>query len=146
MERFLSVCPPLLSDDVILAPKSINSKANATKEVIEFKLQGKNYIQCNALTKKPKHTKQRTSHIWLWGEDLQLKEGDGSVTYYYYYICERLKKPQELPIVSSGRSTALTHLVEDHNMDKSTGLLKKHSETTPTQLTVEDYPAERSLI
>ena len=105
MERFLSVRPPLPFNDVILALKPINSKADATKEVIKFKLQGKNYIQCNALTKKPKHMKQHMSHLWLWGEDLQLKEGHGSITYYYCYICERLKKPQELPIVSSGGSS-----------------------------------------
>jgi hypothetical protein len=43
MERFLSVRPPPPSD-VILAPKSINLKADDTKEVVEFKLQGKNYI------------------------------------------------------------------------------------------------------
>jgi hypothetical protein len=54
MERFLSVRPPPLSNDIISAPKSINSKAVAMKEVIEFKLQGKNYIWCNALTKKLK--------------------------------------------------------------------------------------------
>ena len=57
MERFLLVRPPPLSDDIILAPKSINLKADATKEVIKFKLQGKNYIRCNILTKKPKHTR-----------------------------------------------------------------------------------------
>jgi hypothetical protein len=84
MERFLSVRPPPLSNDVILALKSIDSKADDTKEVVEFKLQDKNYIRCNALTKKPKHTKQRTSPIWLWGEDLQLKEGDGSITLLLY--------------------------------------------------------------
>ena len=39
------------------------------------------------------------------GEELQLKEGDGSIIYCYCYICERLKKPQELPIVSSGGSS-----------------------------------------
>jgi len=38
MERFLLVRPPLLSDDVILALKSINSKANDMKEVVKFKL------------------------------------------------------------------------------------------------------------
>ena len=38
MERFLLVRPPPLSDDVILAPKSINSKADDMKEVVEFKL------------------------------------------------------------------------------------------------------------
>ncbi|XTI85133.1 hypothetical protein V2W45_1372697, partial [Cenococcum geophilum] len=63
IERFLLVRPPPPSNDIILAPKSINSKADDMKEVVEFKLQGKNYIRCNALTKKPKHTKQRTSPI-----------------------------------------------------------------------------------
>ena len=40
MERFLSVRPPPSSDDVILAPKLILSKADDTKEVVKFKLQG----------------------------------------------------------------------------------------------------------
>ena len=44
MERFLLVRPPPPSDDVILASKLTNSKADDTKEVVEFKLQGKNYI------------------------------------------------------------------------------------------------------
>src|ERR1700722_15502993 len=44
IERFLSVRPPPPSDDVILALKSNNSKADATKKVIKLKLQGKNYI------------------------------------------------------------------------------------------------------
>ena len=38
MERFLSVCPPPPSDDVIFAPKLINSKADDMKEVVELKL------------------------------------------------------------------------------------------------------------
>ena len=42
--RFLLVHPPPPSGDIILALKSINLKAVATKEVIKFKLQGKNYI------------------------------------------------------------------------------------------------------
>ena len=46
----------------------------------------------------------------------------------------------------SGRSTILTHLVKDYNIDKATGLLKKHGKTVPTQLTIKDYPAKRSLI
>ena len=70
MEQFLSVRPPPPSNNVILAPKSINSKADDTKEVVKFKLQGKDHIRCNALIKKPKHTKQRTPPIWPWGEDL----------------------------------------------------------------------------
>jgi len=38
MERFLLVRPPLLSDDVILALKLINLKADDIKEVVKFKL------------------------------------------------------------------------------------------------------------
>jgi len=36
----------------------------------------------------------------------------------------------------SGRSTALTYLVEDHNMDKATGLLRNRSESISTQPTM----------
>jgi len=86
------------------------------------------------------------SSIWLWGEDLQLKEGNGLTTYYYCYICERLKKTQELSIMSNRRFIMLTHLIEDYNMDKATGLLKKYSKTVLTQLTIEDYPAKKLLI
>lgn len=28
------------------------------KDTLKFKLQGRNYIRCNALTKKPRHTKR----------------------------------------------------------------------------------------
>ena len=48
--------------------------------------------------------------------------------------------------MSSGRSTVLTYLVKDYNMDKATGLLKKYGETVLTQLIIKDYPAERLLI
>ena len=41
IERFLLVCPPPPSNDIILAPKSINSKAVVIKEVIEFKLRAR---------------------------------------------------------------------------------------------------------
>ena len=46
----------------------------------------------------------------------------------------------------SGRSTTLTYLVKDYNIDKVIGLLKKYSEIALTQLTIKDYPAKRSLI
>ena len=62
-----------------------------------------------------------------------MKDGDASTTFYYCYIYRKLNKKQELPIVFSGRSTALTYLVEDHNMDKATGLLRDRSESIPTQ-------------
>ena len=46
----------------------------------------------------------------------------------------------------SGRSTVLTYLVKDYNIDKAIGLLKKHGKTVLTQLIIEDYPTERLLI
>lgn len=48
--------------------------------------------------------------------------------------------------MSTRRSTALSHLISDHNMDKNTGLLKKQSDPVQDQPTIEDYPTERSLI
>jgi hypothetical protein len=45
------------SDDVILAPKLINPKADDSKDFDEFRLYGKQYMRCKALTKKPKSTK-----------------------------------------------------------------------------------------
>lgn len=145
MERYFSIRAPPPSDDIILAPKSINSNAtDASNTVEEFKLYGKQYIRCCALTKNPKATKQRTSHIWKWGEDIQLKEGDGK-TYYYCYLCERSKIKQELPIVSSGRSTALDHLCDDHYMNKATGELNQNGPRAANQPLIEGYPAAWSL-
>ena len=64
--------------------------------------------------------------IWLWGEDLQLKS-NGLIIYYFYYLYKKFNKPQELPIILTRRSTVLAYLIEDYNIDKTTGLLKKQS-------------------
>ena len=61
--RYLAIRPPPASNDVILAPKTINPNCNKEKVVEEFKLYGKEYIWYKALIKTLKHIKQRTSHI-----------------------------------------------------------------------------------
>jgi hypothetical protein len=112
MDRFLttSIRSSAASDDIILAPQSINSSASdPPSRVGTFKLYGKQYIRCGALTKNPKATRQRSSPIWKWGEDIQLIDSDSKTTYFYCYLCERQKRKQELMIVLTGRCTALDH-------------------------------------
>ena len=80
------------------------------------------------------------------GGDIQLKSGSDGTAYYYCYLCERIKRKQELLVVSSGRTTAMDHLVEDHYMDKTTGLLNTHRKPDEfNQPTIDEYPEERSL-
>ena len=121
MDRYLSTQSPPASDDVILAPKSFSLKADESKTFDEFKLYGKQYIRCKALTKAPKHTKQRSSYIWKWGEDIQLKSSTDQRTFFYCYIYEQLKHKQELCVVSLGRLTAIDYLIKDHQLDKAIG-------------------------
>jgi hypothetical protein len=130
---------------VILAPKSFNLKANKLKIVNEFKLYGKQYIRCKALTKALKYTKQRSLYIWKWGEDIQLKSSTDQRTFFYCYIYKRLKHKQELCVVSSGRSTAMDHLVKDHQLDKVTGEIFSEKKDDPDQLIIEQYPEAKSL-
>jgi len=141
----LSTQSPPTSNDVILTPKSFNLKADESKTVDEFKLYGKQYIRCKALTKAPKHTKQRSSYIWKWGEDIQLKSSTDQRTFFYCYICERSKHKQELCVVSSGRLTAMDHLIKDHQLDKATGEILSEKKDEPDQPTIEQYPEARSL-
>ena len=124
--HYLTNHSPPVSNDFILTPKSINPAYNEAVEVEEFKLYNKYYIQYSALTRGPKYTKQHTSHIWKWGEDIQLKPSSDGTAYYYYYLCEQIQRKQELLVVSSGRTTAIDHLVEDHHMDKIIGVLNTH--------------------
>lgn len=131
MDRYLSTQSPPASDDVILAPKSFNLKADELKTFDEFKLYGKQYIWCKALTKALKHTKQRSSYIWKWGEDIQLKSSMDQRTFFYCYICERLKHKQELCVVSSGRLTAMDHLIKDYQLDKATGEILSEKKDKP---------------
>ena len=48
-------------------------------------------------------------------------------------------------IVSSGRSTALEHLVSNHHKDKATGELNQCTTTEEDQPTIKDYPQRRLL-
>jgi len=77
------------SDDFVLAPESMRSTVHDNPNIViqpdEFKLYGKQYVRCNAIAKPPKHTKKRTSIIWKFGEDIQLKEPEKK--FWYCYRC-----------------------------------------------------------
>lgn len=139
---------PSDSDNIILAPESINPLRNpeALIEPDEFKLQGKQYICCNTLARKAKHTKKRTSVIWLYGEDIQLKH-DGK-KFWYCYFCEKQRNQQELPIVGKGNTTALDHLQTKHNIDRATGEYKpsKKASEDSNQLSISDCNNMRTII
>ncbi len=63
MEWFFPIHAPAL-DDILIAPKEINlNRTDALRKVKEFKLNGKQYIQCHALMKVPKNTKMQISLI-----------------------------------------------------------------------------------
>ena len=145
MERYFPISAAAPTDDVILGPKSINPKADDSKSFDEFRLYGKQYMRCRALAKRLKNTKQRTSPIWRWGEDIFPKEPDGNTTFYYCWLCEKQKRLQELMTVSKGRCTALDHLCQDHNMNRSTGELEERRPSNSDQPTIEEYPARWSL-
>ena len=137
------------SDNIVLAPSSINPNhdSNALIEPEEFKLQGKQYIRCSSLAKPPKHTKKRTSIIWLYGEDIQLKQ-DATKKFWYCYFCEKQHCQQELPVAGKGNSTALDHLEWKHNFDRKTGQLRPSKEKNgdPNQLSISDYNDMKSII
>ena len=62
------------SDIFILTPESINPTVRDNPNIViqpdEFRLYRKEYIRCYALTKPLKHTKKRTSIVWIFGEDI----------------------------------------------------------------------------
>ena len=66
------------SDIFALAPESINPAAHDDSNIVirpdEFRLYEKQYVRCSALAKPPKSTKKRTSIIWTFGEDIQLRK------------------------------------------------------------------------
>jgi hypothetical protein len=64
--------------------------------------------------------------------------------YYYCYICKRARRQQELMIISSGHTTALDHLVDDHQMNQYTGFLEPPKPSDPNQPKIEDYPEQRA--
>src|SRR5579871_3339868 len=111
------------SDNVVLAPPNINPRSAPSLQPDEFKLYGKVYVRCCSLAKHPKATRKRQSIIWKYGEDIQLRTNSTKVTkrYWYYYLCEKKRCQQELPIVDSGNSTCLDHLKQKHHIDPQTG-------------------------
>ena len=92
MQQYFPIRASEPSDNVILAPKSINPKIDDSKDFNEFKLYNKQYMWYKALTKKPKSTKQQISPIWQWGEDIFLKDLNGSTTFYYCWLCKKQKQ------------------------------------------------------
>ena len=112
------------SDRFILAPESFHPTARDDPNIViqpdEFKLYGKQYIRCSALAKPPKHTKKRTSIVWTFGEDIQLRK-ESEKKFWYCYICEKERRRQELPVAGKGNSTALDHLQQVHHIDRVTG-------------------------
>jgi len=116
------------SDRIILAPSSISPRQNnvANDALIkpdEFKLNGKQYVRCCVLAKPQKHNKKRTSIVWMYGEDIQLKQ-DPMKRFWYCYLCEQQHRQQELPTSGNGNTTALDHLESIHQIDRKTSEFK----------------------
>ncbi|KAM5529351.1 transposase-like protein [Fusarium oxysporum f. sp. phaseoli] len=138
------------SDNVVLAPESINNTGSRDPDALiepdEFKLQGEQYTRCSVIARGPRSTKKRTSVIWLYGEDLQSKRDRKRV--WYCYLCEKLRRQQELPAVSNGNSTALDHLHLKHHIDKTTGELKsfRGDSVDSSQPSISDYQDMKSII
>lgn len=112
------------SDNFILAPESIHPSGRDNPHTIiqpdEFKLYGKQYVRCGAIAKPPNHTRKRTSIVWKYGEDIQLKKEPEKKS-WYCYICEKEHRRQELPVSGKGNTTALDHLQHVHHIDRVTG-------------------------
>jgi hypothetical protein len=112
------------SDEFILAPQLMHSTVHNNPNIViqpnEFKLYRKQYMCCNVIAKQPKHTKKRTSIIWKFGENIQLKK-EPEKKFWYYYFCEKQYCRQELPVVGKGNSTALDHLKQAHYINHVTG-------------------------
>ena len=108
------------SDDVVLAPTNINPRSALSLQPDEFRLYGKVYVRCCSMAKHPKATRKRQSVIWKYGEDIQLRS---SLTkrYWYCYLCEKENRKLELPQVSNGTDTALSHLETKHKIHCETG-------------------------
>ena len=116
------------SDRIILAPSSISPRQNnvandALIEPDEFKLNGKQYVRCCVLAKPQKHNKKRTSIVWMYGEDIQLKQ-DPMKRFWYCYLCEQQHRQQELPTSGNSNTTALDYLKLIHQIDRKTGEFK----------------------
>ena len=95
---------------------------------------------CKALTKKPKSIKQQISLIWRWGEDIFLKDLNGSTTFYYCWLCKKQKQVQKLITILKGRYTALDYLYNNYNINRSTSELKERRPSNLDQPTIKEYP------
>jgi hypothetical protein len=86
---------PQSDDDIILAPPSINPRSSPSLQPDEFKLQGKDYVRCSSLARNPKATKKRLSVIWMYGEDIQLRDAknDPRVRDYSKGVLQRSLQP-----------------------------------------------------
>lgn len=143
-----STIKPCQSDDIVLAPESINSRRDPGIPIRldEFKLQGEQYVRCAVLARGPKSTKKRTSVIWLYGEDLQSKNDGKRV--WYCYLCEKQRRQQDLPAISSGNPTALDHLHLKHDIDKTTWGRQsiRGDSLESSQPSISDYKDMKSII
>ncbi|KAH8656309.1 hypothetical protein BGZ61DRAFT_190605 [Ilyonectria robusta] len=112
------------SDRVILSPAYISPRPNDPAGILiepdEFKLNGKQYVRYCVVAKSQKHTKKRTSVVWQYGEDIQLKQ-DATKKFWYCYLCEQQQRQQGLPISGKDNCTALDHLESKHQIDRETG-------------------------
>lgn len=137
------------SDRIILAPPSINPRRNGVTddtlmEPDEFKLDGKQYVRCCVLAKPQKHNKKRTSIVWIYGEDIQLKQ-DPTKRFWYCYLCEQHHCQQELPTSGNGNTTALDHLESKHQIDRKTGEFKP-TKKDPLQPSIIDFNNISTLV
>jgi len=150
IKSYFSGCSKALdSDRIILAPSSINPRRNDVAddtliEPDEFKLNGKQYLRCCVLAKPQKHHRKRTSIVWMYGEDIQLKQ-DPTKRFWYCYLCEQQHRQQEFPTSGKGNTTALDHLESKHQIDRKSGELKP-IKTRPPQPSIIDFNNISTLI
>jgi hypothetical protein len=136
------------SDRVILAPTYISPRPNDLDGILiepdEFKLNGKQYVRYVVVAKSQKHTKKRTSVVWQYGEDIQLKQ-DLTKRFWYCYLCEQQQRQQGLPISGKGNCTALDHLESKHQIDRETGE-RRHAKRHPSQPSIVDFNNISTLV
>ncbi|KAM5529528.1 transposase-like protein [Fusarium oxysporum f. sp. phaseoli] len=136
------------SDRVILAPTYISPRPNDLDGILiepdEFKLNGKQYVRYVVVAKSQKHTKKRTSVVWQYGEDIQLKQ-DLTKRFWYCYLCEQQQRQQGLPISGKGNCTALDHLESKHQIDRETGE-RRHAKRHLSQPSIVDFNNISTLV
>lgn len=136
------------SDDIILAPENIYKCRipDALVRPDELTIRGEQYTRCAVLARGPKSTKRRTSVVWMYGEDLRSKRDERRV--WYCYLCEKQRRQQDLPVTSSGNSTALDQLHTKHDIDKSTGEHQRfrRDSVDSKQHSISDFQNVKSII